>query len=69
MRHAPRPYTVEEVVDALKPEVLRLRAEHGPDLGRPYVVWKRRLDDLMGFTPERDIAHSQLLAIYEGAAQ
>lgn len=65
--HTAQRLSVDEAVSALAPEVRRLRRQHGPDLGRPYLEWRRRLDNLMGYGPDRDIAHSRLLAIYEGA--
>jgi hypothetical protein len=60
--------TTDEAVEALRDEVRRLRELYGADLGWPYLAWRRRLDDLMGHTPERDVAHARLLDIYEGAA-
>lgn len=68
MSIAPRPhYTVEQAVEALRDEAARLGSEYGGDLGRPYLTWRRRLDDLMGYGPERDRAHRILLEIYERA--
>jgi hypothetical protein len=60
--------TADEGMEALREEVLRLRATYRDDVWRGYEIWKRRLDDLMGHTAERNIAHSRLLALYETVA-
>ncbi|HEV3005314.1 MAG TPA: hypothetical protein VGX78_12685 [Pirellulales bacterium] len=41
---------------------------HNGDLGRPYVEWRRRLQDLAGDSPYYDDCHRHLLDIWEGAA-
>ena len=61
--------SAEEAVDALRGEVLRLRADYGVDLGEPYIRWRNRLRELMGFGPAYELAFERLLAIYEGAAE
>lgn len=68
MRHLSRQITAAEAVEALRPEVLRLRQEHGADLGRPYLTWRNRLVDLLGYGPVYEEAFQTLLKLYETGA-
>lgn len=57
-----------ELVDTLAAEVARLGRLYCGDLGYGYLVWRRRLDDLIDDQrPARDKAHAALLEIYERA--
>ena len=63
-------YTVEAVVEALRDEAIRLGRLYQGSLGEGYLLWRRRLDDLLDDQrPERDLAHRALLKIYEDAGE
>ena len=57
--------TAEQAIEALRDEVLRLHRLNGVDFGRPYLTWRNRLRDLMGFGPEYELAFQVLLRLYE----
>lgn len=54
--------------DALRDEAARLGRMYRGELGEGYLLWRRRLDDLIDDQlPARDEAHRALLRIYEDA--